>query len=70
VSSEDFSSFTKDVVRSDELASSKGVTSLSNIFLRAPEEAEKEEEEVMSIPRGGQLEDVEKRERPGGEQAK
>jgi len=24
----------------------------------------------MSVPRGGQLEDVEKRERPGGEQAK
>jgi len=51
VSSEDFSSSRKDVVRSQELASSRGVTSLSNMFLRALEEAEKEEEEVISVPR-------------------
>jgi len=51
VSSEDFSSSRKDAVRSEELALSRGVTSLSSMFLRAPEEAEKEEEEVMSVPK-------------------
>jgi len=40
-------------VRSEELASPIGTTSLSNIGLQLSEEAEKEEEEAMSVPSGG-----------------
>jgi len=40
-------------VRSEELASPMGVTSLSNIGLRLSKEAEKEVEEAMSVPNEG-----------------
>jgi len=50
---EDVDSLKAEGVRSEELASPIGTTSLSNIGLRLSEEAEKEEEEAMSIPSGG-----------------
>jgi len=41
----------RDSVRSKELASPKGVTSLANIVVPTQVEAVKEEEEVVSIPK-------------------
>jgi len=49
VPSEDFSSPTADAVRSEELPSSIGVTSLDSRVSRAPEESEKEE--AMCVPK-------------------
>jgi len=50
---EDVDSLKAEEVRSEELASPIGATSLSNIGLRLSEEAEKEVEEAMSVSSEG-----------------